>query len=116
MRLKEVCAADVGADCPAILVPGHVHDPAFRDISVRGGRHESCPQAMTGEIVGSKPDLAGIGFDDRGAALRGEALDGADGVGGEDLLDFWPAVGVSLAWIALIGGFGMVRLARRDIS
>lgn len=45
-----------------------------------------------------------------------QALDGADGVGGEDLLDFWPAVAVSLAWIALIGGFGMVRLARRDIS
>jgi ABC-2 type transport system permease protein len=45
-----------------------------------------------------------------------QALDGADGVGGDELLSYWPAVGVSLAWIALIGAFGAVRLARRDIT
>ena len=45
-----------------------------------------------------------------------QALDGADGVGGGDLLGYWPAVGVSLAWIALIGAFGLIRLTRRDIT
>ena len=45
-----------------------------------------------------------------------QALDGADGVGGEDLLDYWPALGVSLAWIAAIGAAGLVRTRRRDIT
>jgi hypothetical protein len=45
-----------------------------------------------------------------------QALDGADGVGGEDLLDYWPAVGVSLSWIAAIGAAGLVRTLRRDIT
>jgi ABC-2 type transport system permease protein len=44
------------------------------------------------------------------------ALDGADGVGGDDLLDYWPAVGVSAAWIASLGAAGTWRLLRRDIS
>ncbi len=44
------------------------------------------------------------------------ALDSADGVGGDELLDFWPGVGVSVAWMVLIGALGAWRLARRDIS
>jgi ABC-type transport system involved in multi-copper enzyme maturation permease subunit len=44
------------------------------------------------------------------------ALDGADGTGGEDLLRYWPAVGVSLAWIAAIGAAGVARTRRRDIT
>ncbi len=44
------------------------------------------------------------------------ALDSADGVGGDELLDFWPGVGVSVAWMVLIGALGAWRLGRRDIS
>jgi ABC-2 type transport system permease protein len=44
------------------------------------------------------------------------ALDAADGTGGEDLLGYWPGVGVSLGWIALIGAAGLVRTSRRDIT
>lgn len=45
-----------------------------------------------------------------------QALDAADGTGGEDLLSYWPGVGVSLAWIAGLGAAGIERLRRRDIS
>jgi ABC-type transport system involved in multi-copper enzyme maturation permease subunit len=44
------------------------------------------------------------------------ALDGADGTGGDDLLDYWPAVAVSLGWIALLGAVGTERTRRRDIT
>jgi ABC-2 type transport system permease protein len=45
-----------------------------------------------------------------------QALDGADGTGGEDLLSYAPAVAVTLGWVAAIGGFGLVRTTRRDIT
>ena len=45
-----------------------------------------------------------------------QALDGADGTGGDELLSYWPAVGVSLAWIAGIGLAGTERARRRDIT
>ena len=45
-----------------------------------------------------------------------QALDGADGTGGGELLSYWPAIGVSLGWIALIGAAGTERTRRRDIS
>jgi ABC-2 type transport system permease protein len=57
-----------------------------------------------------------LDWDGAGEYLPFRALDGADGVGGEDLLDYWPALGVSLAWIAAIGAAGLVRTSRRDIS
>lgn len=44
------------------------------------------------------------------------ALDAADGSGGDDLLSYWPAVGVSLGWFALLGAAGTERTRRRDIS
>jgi hypothetical protein len=44
------------------------------------------------------------------------AVDGADGVGGDNLLDYWPALGVTLGWIALLGAAGVVRTSRRDIT
>jgi ABC-2 type transport system permease protein len=44
------------------------------------------------------------------------ALDAADGVGGGDLLDYWPGVVVSLCWIAAIGAAGVVATRRRDIT
>ncbi len=44
------------------------------------------------------------------------ALDGADGAGGDNLLDYWPALAVSLAWIAVLGAAGVVRTSRRDIT
>lgn len=44
------------------------------------------------------------------------ALDGADGTGGEDLLGYWPAVAVSLGWIAALGAAGVWRTSRRDIT
>jgi ABC-2 type transport system permease protein len=45
-----------------------------------------------------------------------QALDAVDGSGGEDILSYWPGVGVSLAWIAVLGLAGTERLRRRDIS
>lgn len=45
-----------------------------------------------------------------------QALDAADGTGGGDLLSYWPGVGVSLAWVAVIGAAGAVRLRGRDIT
>jgi ABC-2 type transport system permease protein len=44
------------------------------------------------------------------------ALDGADGTGGDNLLDYGPALGVTLGWIALLGAAGVVRTSRRDIT
>ena len=44
------------------------------------------------------------------------ALDGADGAGGDNLLDYWPALAVSCAWIAVLGVAGAVRTKRRDIT
>lgn len=45
-----------------------------------------------------------------------QALDAVDGTGGESLLSYWPAVGVSLGWVALLGAAGVERTRRRDIS
>ena len=45
-----------------------------------------------------------------------QALDAADGTQGDDMLAYGPAVGVSIVWIALIGGAGLWRLLRRDIT
>lgn len=45
-----------------------------------------------------------------------QALDAADGTGGEDLLSYWPGVGVSLAWIGAVGAAGTERLRRRDLT
>ena len=44
------------------------------------------------------------------------ALDGADGTGGDNLLSYWPALAVTLGWIALLGVAGAVRTSRRDIT
>jgi ABC-2 type transport system permease protein len=57
-------------------------------------------------------------FDADGVAeyLPFHALDGADGVGGDNLLDYGPALGVTLAWIAALGAAGMVRTSRRDLT
>jgi ABC-type transport system involved in multi-copper enzyme maturation permease subunit len=45
-----------------------------------------------------------------------QALDAADGSGGPDLLSYWAGVGVSLAWIAVVGAAGIARVMRRDIT
>jgi ABC-2 type transport system permease protein len=45
-----------------------------------------------------------------------QALDAADGTGGEDLLSYWAGVGLSLAWIAALAAAGTERLRRRDIT
>lgn len=45
-----------------------------------------------------------------------QALDAADGTGGEDLLSYWAGVGVSLGWVAVLGAAGTERLRRRDIT
>lgn len=50
------------------------------------------------------------------AYLLFQALHGTEGTGGEDVLSYWPAVAVSLGWIALIGAAGIVRTRRRDIT
>jgi ABC-2 type transport system permease protein len=50
------------------------------------------------------------------AYLPFHALDGADGTGGGDLLDYGPALAVSCGWILLLGGLGALRTRRRDIT
>ena len=51
-----------------------------------------------------------------GEYLPFHALDGADGSGGDNLLDYWPALAVSCGWIVLLGAAGFVRTSRRDIT
>jgi ABC-2 type transport system permease protein len=50
------------------------------------------------------------------AYLPFRALDAADGTGGDNLISYWPAVAVSLGWIALLGAAGVWRTSRRDIT
>jgi ABC-type transport system involved in multi-copper enzyme maturation permease subunit len=61
--------------------------------------------------------LAGL-LDADGAAeyLPFRAVDGADGTGGDNLLEYGPALAVTVAWIVLIGGLGILRTRRRDIT
>jgi ABC-2 type transport system permease protein len=44
------------------------------------------------------------------------ALDGADGTGGDNLLSYGPALAVTCGWIVLLGGAGVMRTRRRDIT
>lgn len=44
------------------------------------------------------------------------ALDSADGTNESDMLEYWPGVAVSLAWIAAIGAAGTARTMRRDLT
>jgi ABC-2 type transport system permease protein len=57
-----------------------------------------------------------LDLDGARAYLPFQALDGADGTGGQDLLSYGPAVAVSLGWIALLGAAGTERTRRRDIT
>ena len=57
-----------------------------------------------------------LDIDDAARYLPFQALDAADGVGGDDLLSYWPGVAVSFGWIALLGALGTFRTRRRDIS
>jgi ABC-type transport system involved in multi-copper enzyme maturation permease subunit len=57
-----------------------------------------------------------LDWDGAASYLPFQALDAADGTGGDDLLRYWPGVGVSLAWIAAVGAVGVARTRRRDIT
>ena len=57
-----------------------------------------------------------VDADGVGEYLPFHALDGADGTGGDDLLDYGPALAVTLGWIAILGAAGLVRTRRRDIT
>jgi ABC-2 type transport system permease protein len=57
-----------------------------------------------------------LDIDGAASYLPFQALDAVDGTGGEDLLDYWPAVAVSLGWVALLGAAGTERTRRRDIT
>jgi ABC-2 type transport system permease protein len=57
-----------------------------------------------------------IEIDWASAYLPFQALDAADGTGGDDLLSYGPAVAVSFGWIALVGAAGIARTCRRDIT
>jgi ABC-type transport system involved in multi-copper enzyme maturation permease subunit len=57
-----------------------------------------------------------LDLDGAASYLPFQALDGADGTRGDDMLAYAPALVVSVAWIALIGAAGLWRLRRRDIT
>jgi ABC-2 type transport system permease protein len=44
------------------------------------------------------------------------AIDGADGTGGGNLLEYGPALAVTLGWIAVVGAAGVWRTRRRDLT
>jgi ABC-2 type transport system permease protein len=50
-----------------------------------------------------------------GDYLPGAAADAVGGAGAGSL-DFWPALGVTLAYVAVIGAVGAVRTRRRDVT
>ena len=51
-----------------------------------------------------------------GEYLPFRALDGADGSSGGDLLEYGPALAVTLGWIVVLGALGLARTRRRDIT
>jgi ABC-2 type transport system permease protein len=57
-----------------------------------------------------------IDLDGVGSYLPFRALDSADGTNDPDMLPYWGGVAVSLAWIAVVGGAGVWRTRRRDIT
>jgi hypothetical protein len=57
-----------------------------------------------------------LDIDGAAAYLPFQALDAADGSGGEDLLDYSPGVAVVLGWFGLLGALGTERTRRRDIT
>jgi ABC-2 type transport system permease protein len=57
-----------------------------------------------------------VDADGVGEYLPFHALDGADGTGGDNLLDYGPALAVTCGWIAVLGAAGFVRTSRRDIT
>jgi ABC-2 type transport system permease protein len=57
-----------------------------------------------------------LDIDGAAAYLPFQALDAADGSGGEDLLGYRPGIAVSLGWFALLGAAGTERTRRRDIT
>lgn len=57
-----------------------------------------------------------LDVDELGEYLPFHALDGADGTGGDNLLEYGPALAVTCGWILLLGGVGMVRTRRRDLT
>ena len=57
-----------------------------------------------------------VDMDGVAAYLPFHALDSADGSGGENRLSYEGGIAVTLGWIALLGGAGIWRTRRRDIS
>jgi len=57
-----------------------------------------------------------IDIDGAAAFLPFQALDAADGSGGDELLAYGPGIAVSLGWVALLGAVGTERTRRRDIT
>jgi hypothetical protein len=51
-----------------------------------------------------------------GKFLPGQALDAVTAPPGQDLLAFWPGLGVSLAYLAQLGVLGALRTRRRDVT
>jgi ABC-2 type transport system permease protein len=60
--------------------------------------------------------LGVLDIDGVASYLPFQALDAVDGTGGDNLLDYWPGVAVSLAWTAVLGAAGIERLRGRDIT
>jgi ABC-2 type transport system permease protein len=55
-------------------------------------------------------------LDGVGSYLPFRALDSADGTNEPDMLPYWGGVAVSVAWIAVLGGAGVLRTLRRDLT
>lgn len=67
-------------------------------------------EPLLGALIGLV-DLDGVA-----PYLPFQVLDAADGTGGESLLSYGPGIAMACAWIAAIGGAGLLRTSRRDIS
>jgi hypothetical protein len=48
--------------------------------------------------------------------LPGSASEAVSGSTGEEMLGFWGGLGVVLAYLAIVGGLGVLRVGRKDIT
>lgn len=57
-----------------------------------------------------------LGSQDGGRLLPGRALDAVSAAPAEDVLRFWPGLGLALAYVAALGALGALRTRGRDVT